>query len=195
MSAVLPRTLMAKGQLITIVGPSGAGKDAILALVKDAIPDLVFVQRVITRPADGGFEDHIPVSEDEFAAMSQAGRFALEWQANGLSYGIPSAALDPVKAGKTVIFNGSRGAMKDILAAFPDVLVLSVEVGREMLRDRLLSRGRETPEQIEARLDRDVPPFPNGARVAVIDNSGALKDAAAQMVSAITSVEDGGTDV
>ena len=188
------QNLMADGQLITIVGPSGAGKDSILALVKAAMPDLIFAKRAITRPPDGGFEDHLAVTEDEFATMSKSGAFSLEWHANGLSYGIPAQIEDQLAAGEKVIFNGSRGALSQIAARFPDVLVISVEVGREVLRDRLLSRGRETVEQIEARLDRKVPPFPNGVNVEIIDNSGALENAVAQMIDVLSRQTRDGID-
>lgn len=183
---------MDKGQLITVVGPSGAGKDSVLALVKAAMPDLVFVQRTITRPPDGGFEDHLPVSAEAFADMSKSGAFALEWHANGLSYGIPASIEDQLASGKRVVFNGSRGAMPKIVERFPDILVLSIEVGREVLRDRLLSRGRETADEIEARLNRDVPAFPEGARVESIDNSGPLEDAVAQIVDVLSRQTHGG---
>lgn len=181
-----PRKRMAEGRLITVVGPSGAGKDSILALVKAALPDIVFVRRTITRAPDGGFENHVSVDVDTFEAQSRAGMFALEWAANGLSYGIPKSIRADLDAGRRVIFNGSRGAMADITAAFPDVMVISIEVNRDILKERLLARARETSEEIEARLDRDVPSFPPDLHVEVIDNSGSLENSVAQMIDILS---------
>ncbi|MEO1563497.1 MAG: phosphonate metabolism protein/1,5-bisphosphokinase (PRPP-forming) PhnN [Pseudomonadota bacterium] len=184
---------MASGQLIMVVGPSGAGKDSILALVKAAMPDLVFVRRTITRPADDGFEDHVPVSDDEFEALSKTGEFLMEWAANGLRYGIPKSVSADLARGNRVVFNGSRGALPQIAEAYPDIFVLSIEVSKDVLRDRLERRGRETPEAIEARLARDVPDFPAGVQVEVIDNSGPLENAVAQMIDAISRQTRDGT--
>ena len=41
-------------------------------------------------------------------AAARAGEFAFHWQAHGLAYGIPRAALAPLNEGRTLIFNGSR---------------------------------------------------------------------------------------
>jgi ribose 1,5-bisphosphokinase len=42
------------------------------------------------------------------------------------------------------------------------------------LAARLAGRGRETPKQISARLDRTAPPLPAGIHVHAIDNNYAL---------------------
>lgn len=41
--------------------------------------------------------------------MDAEGAFALSWQANGLSYGIPREIDDWLAAGEDVLVNGSRG--------------------------------------------------------------------------------------
>ena len=45
---------MTKGQIFAVVGPSGAGKDTLMAAAARARPDLHIVRRVITRPATAG---------------------------------------------------------------------------------------------------------------------------------------------
>ena len=65
--------------MIVIVGPSGAGKDSLMAFAADRLgdrPDIGFVRRVITRPADAGGEAHHAASDDAFAAMAAARQFA-----------------------------------------------------------------------------------------------------------------------
>lgn len=43
---------MTTGRLFAVVGPSGAGKDTLIAAALAARPDLAIVRRVITRPVE-----------------------------------------------------------------------------------------------------------------------------------------------
>ena len=61
-----------KGQLIAVVGPSGAGKDTLIEAARRARPDLLIVRRVITRPTESGGEDFEGVTEAEFRAATEA---------------------------------------------------------------------------------------------------------------------------
>src|SRR5205814_1958275 len=79
------------GELVLIVGPSGAGKDTLIGLVRDRLagdPAVVFPRRVVTR-APSPDEENEFLTETEFARRAQAGAFALSWGAHGLHYGVP----------------------------------------------------------------------------------------------------------
>ena len=92
-SATLRARQCEDAMLVLVVGPSGAGKDTLLEAARQALADdprFRFVRRVITRPADAGGEAHEAVTAEEFAARE----FALQWQAHGLSYGIPADAIE-----------------------------------------------------------------------------------------------------
>src|ERR1700730_6969832 len=79
-----------RGRLVAVMGPSGAGKDALIAYVRPRVDParIVFGHRYITRPADAGGENHVALSPAEFAARRAAGLFALAWESHGLGYGI-----------------------------------------------------------------------------------------------------------
>ena len=126
--------------VFAIVGPSGAGKDTLLAGALAARPDLVLLRRVITRPTEAGGEDFDGVTVAEFARRKAAGDFALDWQAHGLFYGIPAALLDPAR---DVLFNGSRAALPAAQARFPGLVVIVVTAPVAVLAARLAARGRE----------------------------------------------------
>ena len=66
------------GRLVYVVGPSGAGKDSIIAYARERLGANchVFARRHITRPADSGGEDHIAISQADFERDRAAGRFA-----------------------------------------------------------------------------------------------------------------------
>lgn len=158
------------GRLVAVVGPSGAGKDTLLAAVLARRSDLVLARRVITRGPDAGAEQHEPVCPGEFAARLAAGAFLIHWAAHGLHYGIPRAVLDEVAAGRTVIFNGSRAALPQAQAAFPGLEVVMVTAPPGVLAERLAARGREAAADIAARLDRAALNVPAGARIVMNDS-------------------------
>ena len=146
-----------KGTLWLIVGPSGVGKDSLLDGARAALaddPGFVFPRREITRPAAAGGEDHIPISMIDFEARRAAGDYALCWTANGHGYGVPRAIDADLDAGRSVIVNGSRGALDEAWSRYPDLRVIAVTVPPSLLRARLQARGRESQAEIEARLTR-----------------------------------------
>jgi ribose 1,5-bisphosphokinase len=176
------------GMIVVVVGPSGAGKDTLMAEAArhfKGCDDVVFARRTITRDAASGGEDHEGVSEDEFAALEKSGRFAVSWNAHGLSYGIPKETLNAVADGRLVIANGSRSALARFEAAYPAMLVINVIASREVLAARLEARGRECREDILRRLERGSLTVDGNYSVVTIDNSGSLSEAARTLIDAL----------
>lgn len=68
---------MTQGRLIAVVGPSGVGKDSVMAGIHEAMPRLHLVRRVITRAPELGGEDYDAVSDEQFAALLRDGAFAV----------------------------------------------------------------------------------------------------------------------
>jgi ribose 1,5-bisphosphokinase len=68
-----------------------------------------------------------------------------------------------------------------LLARYPEALVVSVTADRDVIAQRLASRGRETAESIQRRLDRCVDSRLPASTVR-IDNSGDLHIAGEQFV-------------
>lgn len=171
------------GLFIAVVGPSGSGKDSLIDHLRHshAGNDAVcFVRRAITRPASAGGERHDAVTELQFAAMRDAGAFALSWQAHGLSYGVPAEADAWVRDGRVVIANLSRSVLREAMARYPRFVAVHVQADASVLAERLDARGREDEAAIANRLSRrsglDIP----RGRVFEIDNSGRLEDAGAR---------------
>jgi phosphonate metabolism protein PhnN/1,5-bisphosphokinase (PRPP-forming) len=168
--------------LVLVVGPSGAGKDTVLALARSALAGdarFRFVRRVITRPAVAGGEDHEAVSDDTFARRS----FALQWRAHGLSYGIPQDVTHDLARGIVVVANVSREIIALAANRFP-VRVIEVTAPFAVLAARLAARGRETPDDIAQRLARDIP-IPRNVPSQKVINDRAPEEAARAMVSAL----------
>ncbi len=163
------------GRLICIVGPSGVGKDTLIAALAEASPDFAIVRRVITRAPELGGEDFEGVTEEEFERRRAAGAFCIHWRAHGLSYGIPDEVRLRVGKGEQLLVNLSRGVLEEVAAKFPQFAVLNVTASAEVLAARLADRGRETPEEIEARLNRSSD-LPEGLPIVTIENDGPIEE-------------------
>jgi thymidine phosphorylase len=178
-----------RGTLYLVVGPSGAGKDTLMDGARAALSenaDVVFARRVVTRPADAGGEDHEAVTDDDFDARHRAGAFMLDWQAHGLKYAIPSQYSDDLKAGRTVIANVSRGVIEEAIARYSPAVVLEISASPEILAERLASRGRESADDIRARLTREAAKIPSEAVKVTILNDGTRQEGIDKFVSALS---------
>lgn len=145
------------GRLIYLMGPSGAGKDSLIDAARQPLSALgcEVVRRVITRSAESVGEEAQEVTVEEFERRVAGGDFALFWRANGLGYGIPVQIDTWLAQGRNVLINGSRGHLPQARERYPDLVPIVLMVDTEVLRRRLLRRGRESLPEIERRLQRN----------------------------------------
>ena len=171
-----------------VVGPSGAGKDTLLDLARNAYkddPDVVFARRVITREPMG--EDHDTLDEAAFIAARRNGAFLLAWGAHGLHYGIPASLRHDLQSGRTVVANVSRSVIPEAETLDAHVTVLNVTAATEVLARRIAARGRESLADIEQRLQREQPIVTTRAQLIHVQNNGALDEAARLFMAALAS--------
>ncbi|MFK0088900.1 phosphonate metabolism protein/1,5-bisphosphokinase (PRPP-forming) PhnN [Pseudomonas sp. NPDC090755] len=173
------------GRLVYLMGPSGSGKDSVMAAARTTLErhHVLVVRRVITRSAEAKGEDALSVSPERFEQLCAEGAFALHWQANDLSYGIPVEIDDALRQGRTVLVNGSRAHLAQARQRYPDLLAILLTVEPQVLRQRLLSRGREPLEAIERRLARSRELSQQAPGVHLLDNSARLIDAVERLLT------------
>ena len=177
-----------KGRLVLVVGPSGAGKDTLLAVARKVLAAderFVFPHRIITRETDSGAEQHVAVTIDAFRAAELAGGFFLSWRSHGLAYGLPAAISGQLDDNRIVVVNVSRTLIAEAEARADDVTILNVSASPAVLAARLAARGRETAEAIRPRLERVVPLQAKRARIIEIANDGTLEAATADFIKAL----------
>lgn len=165
------------GAFVAVVGPSGAGKDSVINYVRERLEgrrDFVFPRRIITRDADRS-EDHDTLSLEAFAARKARGGFALDWEAHGLSYGLPASIDDDIAEGRIVVVNTSRALIMTLAERYANLLVVSVSAHPDVIAERLARRGREDAATIAKRLSRMQ--LEEGLRsdTILIENSGPIE--------------------
>ncbi|MEM7439779.1 MAG: phosphonate metabolism protein/1,5-bisphosphokinase (PRPP-forming) PhnN [Pseudomonadota bacterium] len=165
---------MTQGYLIAVVGPSGVGKDSVMAGIKAVLPDVHIVKRTVTRPPGMEGEEYISASPETFWQMIENKDFSVHWHAHELYYGIPASVQRDLDAGIDCFANFSRSALATGAAAFPNFCVLNVTADPNTLANRLRERGRETDTQIKSRLAQASKPLPPGLSVIEVQNEGAL---------------------
>lgn len=175
------------GNFFFVVGPSGAGKDSLLSGVQPLLPpgQFIFARRVITREAVAHTEDHDSCSEAEFLAREAKGDFLITWQAHGLMYGLPASLLDAIASGMHVIANGSRNMVEPLQRKVSSLKVIEVNAPLEVLRARLNSRSRESPEEIERRLQRASLALPSGVPSVRVMNDLSLDIGVSRLKAAL----------
>lgn len=175
------------GRLVLVVGPSGSGKDTLIAAARIALagdPRYVFPRRIVTRPASAA-EDNVHADAVGFAEARARGAFALDWSAHGHAYAIPAAIDVDLAAGAVVVINVSRTVVAEARRRWPDVSVVAVDAPPEVLAARVAARGRPSDGDGAERVTRrpqTVDPHPADVR---IDNGGDLAAAVAAFIAAV----------
>ena len=177
-------------RLIYVVGPSGAGKDSLLAWLQARQPPLAGVhwaRRTIVRPTQPGGEAHESVTAAQFEQLLADGAFAMAWRANGTGYGIRKTELAPLAHGAWGLVNGSRAHLPVAQALYPGLHVLHITASADTLRRRIAARGRENAAQTEQRLAR-ASAFSRPVNSVEVHNDGTLEDAGQQLLTRLRSL-------
>lgn len=178
------------GRVVYLMGPSGSGKDSLIGAAREQLlaSHVRIPRRVITRSAEAVGEDATAVSLQQFEHMSECGEFALQWRANGLAYGIPAYIDAWIAEGWHVLVNGSRAHLATAQAKYPDLLPILLCVDPQVLRARLIGRGREGAQEINQRIARNHQLMTQvGGQVFRVDNSTSLGDAVARLLAVLQS--------
>ena len=149
-----------RGILIVVSGFSGSGKGTLMKELMRQYPERYALSiSATTRAPRVGETDGVEYffkSREEFLAMIEAEELVEYAEYVGNFYGTPRAYVEEqLNAGRDVILEIEiQGALK-IKQRFPDVLLLFVTPpSAAELRNRLIGRGTETTEVIDARLAR-----------------------------------------
>jgi guanylate kinase len=142
---------------VVISGPSGVGKDAVLARMRELHPELFFAVTATTRPKRPGEidgQDYIFVTPDRFEQLLERGEFLEHAEVYGRHYGVPKGPLREAMAqGRDAIVKVDVQGAATIRSLAPDALLVFLEAPTmEELERRLTLRKTESPEQMAIRI-------------------------------------------
>ena len=180
------------GKLVVISGPSGAGKSTVVFKTMETRSDLCFSTSVTTRkprPGEVDGREYFFITESRFAEMVEKDELLEHAVYVTNSYGTPRKFVeDKLASGLNVILDIEVQGARQVAAKAPDaVKIFIVPPSLEELRRRLVNRGTDSAEAIEARLIRARQEYAEADFYDYIIVNDDLEQAAAEFSAIITA--------
>ena len=153
----VPDTKPGPPLLVVLSGPSGVGKDAALAGLRNLHRPWHFVVTATTRPQRPGERDgvdYIFLGPGTFLAMKERHEFLESAEVYGRWYGVPRSQVDEgLQAGKDVILKVDVQGAETVRRLAPEALFIFMAPGSfEELERRLAQRMTESSRDLALRL-------------------------------------------
>src|ERR671928_1415676 len=144
-------------RVFVITGPSGVGKGTLIRTLRERLPELALSVSATTRAPRPGERDGVDyhfLSDEEFQRRVDAGEFVEHATYSGRRYGTLRSELERrIRAGAPVVLEIEVQGARQVRETMPEALqVFIAPPSREALRARLVGRGTDDPEEVDARL-------------------------------------------
>ena len=151
--------MSANGVLVVVSGPSGVGKSTLCKNIVTRLPNTTLSVSYTTRSPRPGERDGVEycfVDDATFQKLIREDAF-VEWaEVYGRQYGTPKQPLlEALHKGIDVLLDIDAQGAKQIMERFAGaVYVFVAPPSLDVLRNRLLRRASDSPEEIQRRLQK-----------------------------------------
>ncbi|MEJ7783633.1 MAG: guanylate kinase [Solirubrobacteraceae bacterium] len=182
-------------RVFVITGPSGVGKGTLIRSLLQRLPRLQLSVSATTRsprPGEQHGVDYWFLSEADFDERVQNRDFVEHATYSGKRYGTLRSELDRrTSAGVPVVLEIELQGARQVRETMPVAIQIFVEPpSPDALRARLVGRGTDDPEQIEARLRTARSELAAKDEFAHVVCNDRLEDAVAALETIVTSQLD-----
>jgi guanylate kinase len=144
-------------RVFVITGPSGVGKGTLIRTLLERVPELELSVSATTRSPRAGERDGVDyhfLTDAEFDGKVLNGDFVEHAGYSGHRYGTLREELDRrLERGAPVVLEIEVQGARQVRETMPEaVQVFIAPPSEDALRTRLVGRGTDDPEQVEARL-------------------------------------------
>ena len=179
-------------RVFVITGPSGVGKGTLIRTLRERLPELELSVSATTRAPRPGERDGVDyhfLSDADFQRRVEAGDFVEHAVYSGRRYGTLRSELERrTAAGHPVVLEIETQGARQVRTTLPEaVQVFIAPPSLDALRTRLIGRGTDEDDEVDARLrvaTRELAAQGEFGHVVVNDR---LEDAVAQLVAIVAA--------
>jgi guanylate kinase len=179
-------------EVFVITGPSGVGKGTLIRGLLERVPELQLSVSATTRSPRPGERDGVEyhfLTPEEFDRRIEQGDFLEHAEYSGNRYGTLRSELEKrLAAGTPIVLEIEVQGARQVRRAMPEAIAVFIAPpSPEALRARLVGRGTDSQEAVEARMrtaQRELEAQPEFAHVVVNDR---LEDATAELERIVRS--------
>jgi len=175
---------------VVITGPSGVGKGTLIRSLRERMPDVeLSVSATTRRPRTGETQavDYHFMTGEEFERHVRDGDFVEHADYAGARYGTLRSELETrMASGAPVVLEIEVQGARQVRETMPEAIqVFIAPPSVEALRARLVGRGTDAPEQVEARLRTAVSELAAQDEFSRVVVNDRLEDAVAELVAVV----------
>ena len=177
-------------RVFVITGPSGVGKGTLIRTLRERLPELALSVSATTRAPRPGEQDGVDyhfLSDADFQRRVDAGDFVEHAVYSGRRYGTLRSELERrTAAGHPVVLEIETQGARQVRTTLPEaVQVFIAPPSLDALRTRLIGRGTDDDDEVDARLRVATQELAAQGEFGHVVVNDRLEDAVAQLVAIV----------